>query len=173
MTTTAPSRLSQLWHNLLKYVLKFGVVGLLGRAPGAPHHQHEGHGGEERAPAPARGDHPRRSITVGRRVPREHLVAPPLGTLDVEVLQRGLVHEIAPALHADGAEAVAVDLPRFDAGENGTERGAVIRRGVPVRRLGDRPPGRVGGARRGGLQRGAGAPGAFPSSGDGRAAATA
>ena len=30
MTTTAPSRLSQLWHNLLKYVLKFGVVGLLG-----------------------------------------------------------------------------------------------------------------------------------------------
>jgi len=30
MTTTAPTLTSRLWHNLLKYVVKFGVVGLLG-----------------------------------------------------------------------------------------------------------------------------------------------
>ena len=41
-------------------------------------------------------------------------------------------------MQADGVEAVTVDLPRFDAGDNGTERGSVIRRGVPVRRMGDR-----------------------------------
>ena len=36
----------------------------------------------------------------------------------------------------DGAEAVAVDLPRFDVGEG--ERGGVFRRGVPAIRLGGR-----------------------------------
>jgi putative flippase GtrA len=30
MTTTAPTLASRLWHNLLKYVFKFGVVGLIG-----------------------------------------------------------------------------------------------------------------------------------------------
>lgn len=30
MTTTAPTLASRLWHNVLSYVLKFGVVGLLG-----------------------------------------------------------------------------------------------------------------------------------------------
>ena len=47
---------------------------------------------------------------------------------------------IDPALSvyvADG-QSVVVDLPRFDVGEGADERGGVIRRGVPVRRLGDR-----------------------------------
>jgi len=40
------------------------------------------------------------------------------------------------SLHGRYPDAVAVDLPRFDVGE--TEGGGVIRRGVPVMRLGDR-----------------------------------
>nr|WP_243639597.1 nitrate reductase subunit alpha [Streptacidiphilus pinicola] len=40
------------------------------------------------------------------------------------------------SLYTADAESVAVDLPRFDVGQ--TEGGGVIRRGVPVRRLGDR-----------------------------------
>jgi nitrate reductase alpha subunit len=36
----------------------------------------------------------------------------------------------------DGSETVTVDLPRFDTGDQGTERGSAIRRGVPVRRIG-------------------------------------
>ena len=46
--------------------------------------------------------------------------------------------EIRPALSCDGrpgAEAVAVDLPRFDVGDQG---GGVLRRGVPAIRVGDR-----------------------------------
>ncbi len=39
-------------------------------------------------------------------------------------------------LYGPGTDSVAVDLPRFDIGD--TEGGGVIRRGVPVRRLGDR-----------------------------------
>ncbi|WP_163756482.1 nitrate reductase subunit alpha [Mycobacterium botniense] len=46
--------------------------------------------------------------------------------------------DLDPALTLYGrvADAVAVDLPRFDVGD--TEGGSVIRRGVPVLRLGDR-----------------------------------
>jgi len=40
------------------------------------------------------------------------------------------------SLHGVDVDAVTVDLPRFDVGEHGTERGDVIRRGVPVRRIG-------------------------------------
>jgi nitrate reductase alpha subunit len=41
--------------------------------------------------------------------------------------------EPAPTLLAEGAETVAVDLPRFDVGDGG---GGVLRRTVPVRRIG-------------------------------------
>ncbi len=40
-------------------------------------------------------------------------------------------------LHTDGGQSVAVDLPRFDVGQQDGEGGGVLRRGVPVRRVGD------------------------------------
>jgi nitrate reductase / nitrite oxidoreductase, alpha subunit len=40
-------------------------------------------------------------------------------------------------LHGPECDSVPVDLPRFDVGEGRDECGSVIRRGVPVRRLGD------------------------------------
>ena len=42
------------------------------------------------------------------------------------------------SLYDDADESVAVDLPRFDVGDAGSEQGSIIRRGVPVRRIGDR-----------------------------------
>ncbi len=42
------------------------------------------------------------------------------------------------SLYAADAESVAVDLPRFDVGGGRGERGGVVRRGVPVRRVAGR-----------------------------------
>jgi len=42
------------------------------------------------------------------------------------------------SLYSDDGVSVAVDLPRFDVGDSDTETGDVIRRGVPVRRIGER-----------------------------------
>ncbi|MBI1378309.1 MAG: nitrate reductase subunit alpha [Frankiales bacterium] len=41
------------------------------------------------------------------------------------------------SMHGAGSGSVEVDLPRFDVGDHGSERDGAIRRGVPVRRLGD------------------------------------
>ncbi|GLW35681.1 nitrate reductase subunit alpha [Actinoplanes regularis] len=43
--------------------------------------------------------------------------------------------DVVPALGLDPAETAPIDLPRFDIGD--TEGGSVIRRGVPVRRVGE------------------------------------
>ncbi len=42
------------------------------------------------------------------------------------------------SLYDPAGESVAVDMPRFDVGDAGSEQGSIIRRGVPVRRVGDR-----------------------------------
>jgi len=51
-------------------------------------------------------------------------------------LDLGVVDPLLSLHGRDGAEPVGLDLPRFDVGE--TEGGSVLRRGVPVIRLGDR-----------------------------------
>ena len=47
------------------------------------------------------------------------------------------IEPVLSLYRADG-DSVAVDLPRFDIGDAGSEQGSIIRRGVPVRRIGDR-----------------------------------